>query len=108
MKILAEVNLDKPILCGSNIRLQDHEVWVEFKYESMAMFCFYCGKVGHSERSCTVRKNDVNAGRLSEEQYGEWLKANITRCGVKQPNGVIKERMARIGLNEKSKGVWLR
>lgn len=88
LKILAEINLAKPLLSGTKIRCKDKEVWVEFKYESMAMFCFYCGRVGHQERNCSNRKKDANDRKLVEGQYWDWLRADIIREGYKMPRSV--------------------
>lgn len=49
----------------------------------MAMFCYYCGKVGHSERLCQGRKSDAITGKLLEGQYGDWLKADSVRSGTR-------------------------
>lgn len=38
LKILAEIDLDKPLLRGSKILYNGLEVWVDFKYENMAFF----------------------------------------------------------------------
>lgn len=79
LKILAEIDLSKPLLRGTKLRLRDQVVWVRFEYERMATFCFYCGFVGHLEKSCASRLRDVRTGHLSEGQFGDWLRAsNIT------------------------------
>lgn len=84
LKLLAEINLEIPLLSGTKIKCNDEEVWVDFQYENLAMFCFYCGKVGHSERMCSTRKADAIAGQVEEGQYGEWLKADVGRVGYRQ------------------------
>lgn len=44
LKILVEINLDRPLLRGSKIQHNGQVVCAEFKYENLTMFCFYCGK----------------------------------------------------------------
>lgn len=83
LKVLAEVNLEKPLLRDTKLKYNDQEVWVEFKYENVATFCYYCGLVGHSERSCSARKNVARSGDIREEQYGEWLRADLNKLGYK-------------------------
>lgn len=56
MKILAVVNLEKPLFRGTT-------------------FCYYCGKVSHLERNCGKKRLDRHASKLKEDQYGEWLRA---------------------------------
>lgn len=42
LKIRAEINLERPLLRGTNIKCDDQVVWVDFRYENLAMFGFYC------------------------------------------------------------------
>lgn len=79
IKILAELDLDKPLLRGTKLSFEEHTVWVSFKYEKMATFCFYCGLVGHSEKTCTTRLADAKKGTIVAGQYGDWLKAAVVK-----------------------------
>lgn len=85
LKILADVNLNKPLPRGTKLQYADQEVWVEFKYENMAAFCYYCGFVGHTEKLCSKRKGNSRSGQLLEGQYGEWLKADSNRSHFRKP-----------------------
>lgn len=71
MKILVELDLERPLLRGTKLKCDNQAVWVDFKYENMALFCFYRVKVGHAEKSCSVRKTNAMYGRLADGQYGE-------------------------------------
>lgn len=82
LKILAELNLDKPLLRGTKTHCQGKEVWVDFGYENLATFCFYCGTVGHVEKNCINRLTEAKRGTIVEGQYGEWLRANPSRGEV--------------------------
>lgn len=92
LKILAEIDLAMPLLKGSKLKFNGKELWVDFKYENLAMFYFYCGRVGHQERNCWVRKGDTNSGTILKGQYGDWLKADIRRVGSRQHNQGVPER----------------
>ncbi|KAK6160549.1 hypothetical protein DH2020_003930 [Rehmannia glutinosa] len=59
IKILAEVNLNKPLIRGITIKLGDESCSVDFRYENLQGFCFYCCKIGHAERGCQQRKDDI-------------------------------------------------
>lgn len=74
IKILATINLDKLLLRGTNIKLDDVMCWVDFKYEQLADFCYYCGKVGHLDRVCYARGEDMRREVLKEGQYRDWLR----------------------------------
>lgn len=71
MKLLAEVDLEKPLPRGSKIQYKGKDHWVEFKYEKQAHFCFYCGYMGHVDRHCVTRKRDAKEGKVLEGQYGD-------------------------------------
>lgn len=86
IRILAEIDLSKPLLRGTKLRFQNQTVWVAFKYERMASFCFYCGMVGHLEKSCSARIGDVKDGNLLSGQFGDWLKADTFKTGSPASN----------------------
>jgi hypothetical protein len=45
------------------------ERWCRFEYEFLPNFCFTCGKVGHIDKSCSIK-----LGRGETQQFGKWLK----------------------------------
>lgn len=75
VKLFVEIDLKNPLLRGSHLKFEEESVWVDFKYEQLTTFCFYCGLVGHLEKNCGGKMKDLTASRLNEGQYGEWLKA---------------------------------
>lgn len=52
---------------------------MDFRYEQLPDFCFYCGCVGHVEKGCEQRRVDVAANRLKIGQYGLWMRAGYGR-----------------------------
>uniref|UniRef100_A0A803PR33 Reverse transcriptase domain-containing protein n=1 Tax=Cannabis sativa TaxID=3483 RepID=A0A803PR33_CANSA len=54
LRILLDVNL--PIRRGMNIRFirmgREFVKWIDFKYERLPDFCFFCGKLDHTKRYC--------------------------------------------------------
>ncbi|KAK6138784.1 hypothetical protein DH2020_027470 [Rehmannia glutinosa] len=75
IKILVEINLVEPLMRGTKITLEEESYWVDFKYENLQTFCLYCGVIGHSERECLKRKEDLENNCFKDGQYGEWLRA---------------------------------
>ncbi|KAK6128721.1 hypothetical protein DH2020_037529 [Rehmannia glutinosa] len=75
IKILVAINLNKPLLRGASIKLGGVTKWVNFKYEKMVGYCFYCGFVGHLDRMCEKKKKDIKDNTFCDGQYGEWLRA---------------------------------
>lgn len=79
VKLLVDVDLTKPLIRGVNIRFEADRRWVMFKYEQLPQFCVYCGLIGHGEKICERKIKDAKNEKLSEGQYGEWLKASDWR-----------------------------
>ncbi|KAK6130151.1 LOW QUALITY PROTEIN: hypothetical protein DH2020_036067 [Rehmannia glutinosa] len=75
LKVLVEVDLTKPLLRGTFIKLGGVSCWIDFKYENLQGFCSYCGVIGHPDRICQKKKDDTKGNTLTEGQFGEWLRA---------------------------------
>lgn len=82
IKILVEVDLSKPLARGTILKCRGKENWIIFKYGQLPGFCYYCGCIGHSDRLCSVRKDDLKCNRLKENQYGNWLRAANNKMGI--------------------------
>ncbi|CAA0840702.1 Unknown protein [Striga hermonthica] len=76
IKVLVELQVSEPIPRGSFIRVGSESTWVDFKYEALQTFCCYCGLIGHSDRVCVPKAEDVKRGGLCVCQFGEWLRAS--------------------------------
>lgn len=79
LKLLVEIDLGKSLLRGSNITLETELVWVDFRYENLPNFCFYCGVVEHSERGCEKKMEDSRNNEICEGQYGQRLELKMQR-----------------------------
>lgn len=75
IKVLVEIDLTKPLARGTKLRYKNNEIWVQFKYEQLPGFCFCCGCIGHSDRVCIMRKEDMKSNRLKGNEFGSWLRA---------------------------------
>ncbi|CAA0832541.1 Unknown protein [Striga hermonthica] len=75
MKVLVELNVNEPILTGSFIRVGPESTWVDFRYENLQTFFFYCGCIGHDKKNCALRSEGVNSNVSNKRQYGDWLRA---------------------------------
>lgn len=88
LRLLIEFYLDKPLLRGTKIKLDQELVWVDFRYEHLPTFCFYCGKVGHPEKICDQKMRDSQGNCICEDQYGAWLRAIVSKGGRRgEPKG---------------------
>lgn len=93
IKILTSVNLDKSLLRGANIRLNEVTCWVDFKYEQLANFCYYCRQIGHSERLFNTKEEDVRNDALKIGQFGEWLRGMSGRYRSKGDEGKVFDKL---------------
>ena len=51
LRIRVSLDISKPLCKGRVVKLgSPSPVWVEFKYERLPIFCYWCGKVDHDER----------------------------------------------------------
>ncbi|CAA0823263.1 Unknown protein [Striga hermonthica] len=74
VRILASINLLEPIPRGTILRLGPEAHWIDFRYENLLTFCFYCGRIGHNERTCSFKKDDILGKKFRTGQFGEWLR----------------------------------
>ena len=89
------INTGNPLVTGCWLKREpDYESWVEFHYERLQDFCYWCGRIGYAITECTA---DGNQG---EAIFGDWLKAFPVRDVVEnaQPRtmGNGSRRMAGV------------
>lgn len=82
-KMLVEVNLTQPLIRATTIYFEGEKRWVTFRYEQLPAFCYYCGRLGHSERNCGKKIMDSKNLKLQEGQYREWLRAEMAGLVLK-------------------------
>ncbi|KAH7833675.1 hypothetical protein Vadar_008660 [Vaccinium darrowii] len=77
VRVRAHVDINLPLKRGCMVKMEaSRPFWVEFRYERLPNFCFYCGLVGHDLQSCTTRFSDMDDNSLRNAQYGEWIRAS--------------------------------
>ncbi|KAJ8774403.1 hypothetical protein K2173_012477 [Erythroxylum novogranatense] len=56
MRIRVRLDIREPLLRRKKVlNRQRREVYVQFKYEKLPLFCYLCGRVGHGESFCPIR-----------------------------------------------------
>ncbi|XP_057793291.1 uncharacterized protein LOC131009908 [Salvia miltiorrhiza] len=74
MRIRVGIRVDEPLKRSKKIKSKDGSTFVvTFKYERLNVFCFLCGRLGHSENFCELMFNDEVKNK--ERQWGVGLKA---------------------------------
>lgn len=75
MRIKVELEVGKSLKKGMWVRREEASpVWVEFKYERLSSFCFNCGMLDHTEKTCKYVEEGAN-----ERAYGAWMRAVISK-----------------------------
>lgn len=97
IKMLVEVDLSKPLMRGTKLHFGKDTVWVDFRYEKLPTFGFYCGVVGHQEKSCEKKTVDAQNDGLREGQFGDWLRA-LKAGEMKKGSGPVKPYGPRVEL----------
>lgn len=50
--------------------------WVDFWYERLSIFCYWCEKLDRDDRDCSLWIQSKESLGLEDRQYGPWLEAN--------------------------------
>uniref|UniRef100_A0A199UAY2 CCHC-type domain-containing protein n=1 Tax=Manihot esculenta TaxID=3983 RepID=A0A199UAY2_MANES len=83
MRIRVDVDVRLPLKRKLQVRKPKGAwQWVHFKYEKLNIFCYFCGILGHTDRSCSKLFDVPNFPR-DKFAYGPWL-----RAAVRQPPAI--------------------
>ena len=76
LRVRVRIDITKRLIRGKKITVEGGEPrWVQFKYERLPNFCYYCGLLSHSLKDCSASpvKGQTIAGGL---QYGAWMRGD--------------------------------
>lgn len=51
--------------------------WVDFRYECLPIFCYWCGKLDHDDRDCPLWINSKESLGSNDRQFEPWLQADL-------------------------------
>lgn len=74
--IHVKVNLDisLPLCRGRLVSFENgKKTWVGFKYERLPNICYWCGRLDHSDKDCSLWINSKGALSVDERQYSQGL-----------------------------------
>ncbi|TYJ48923.1 hypothetical protein E1A91_A01G098200v1 [Gossypium mustelinum] len=82
-RIRVLIDVSKPLPSGFwASRAGKSNIWVSFKYEHLADFCYRCGCVGHVEFHCD-KDTVMSIPDPSLPKYGPWMRANPSVSSMK-------------------------
>ena len=78
LRVKVEFEVAKPLKSGFYLdRNPLPELWVRFKYERIAKFCYKCSRLGHLKAKCiNMGANSKKALMQDPFGYGPWLKVD--------------------------------
>lgn len=90
MRIRVEIDVSQPLKRWKKIRVgQGEPTLAKFKYERLNIFCFICGKLGHTESFCDILF-DSSEGEIKRE-WGPFLKAFDKRTQLMKGDRWLRE-----------------
>ncbi|XP_040991016.1 uncharacterized protein LOC121238254 [Juglans microcarpa x Juglans regia] len=76
LRVQVTFNVTEPLLRGAKLSIGGGEsVWIHFSYERLPNFCYWCGRVGHTDKDCAFRTRDSEVQKMVAQPYGVWLRA---------------------------------
>ncbi|VFQ64830.1 unnamed protein product [Cuscuta campestris] len=77
-RIRVSIPIAKPLKRRMKLIKRDSSwTWVNFKYERLHTFCFFCGLMGHSHKIC-LRAREATI-LVEQHLYGPYLRAGLSR-----------------------------
>jgi hypothetical protein len=82
LRIWVEIDVTKPLLRGKILESGDGKpFWVDFCYEHLLIFCYWCGRIRHSGTECVEGRRSGGDQMVATDRFGSWLRAMPVRGG---------------------------
>ncbi|KAM0888002.1 hypothetical protein ACQ4PT_028605 [Festuca glaucescens] len=76
LRVKIKLNIKQPLMRGVMVQVGDEQKdrWCPLEYEFLPAFCWTCGLIGHTDKSCAIvlKKGE-------EQQFGSWMKYTPSR-----------------------------
>jgi hypothetical protein len=90
MRLKVRINVTEPLKKEWQVRVRDGSyVTCYFKYEKLGDFCYLCGILGHTDKSCPrLFEMEQDDGH---REWGEWLRPTVRRVGTAATNRYLND-----------------
>ena len=76
MRVKVNLDISLPLCQGRLVSFKNgKKTWVSFKYERLPNICYWCGRLDHSDKDCSLWINSKGTLSPSERQYSQNLRA---------------------------------
>ena len=84
MRVRVNIDITKPLCRGRKLALSNgDESWVSFKYERLPNVCYWCGRLTHHDKECSLWQKRKGTLKVGDQQFGSWLRANTPNFAKK-------------------------
>ena len=82
IQVRVSVDITKPLCRGRKIKLNDgEERWVSFKYEHLPSLCYWCGRLTHHDKECSLWSKQKGPLKEGDQYFGPGLRASTPNLG---------------------------
>ncbi|GLT61411.1 hypothetical protein SLA2020_341210 [Shorea laevis] len=93
LHLRVEIDVQAPLLSGFQFQQLGEDIWnAEFKYEKLGDFCYTCGRLGHTKKSCEDSRWKADEGihvPQPKTKYGPHLR--VAAYSPRRHYGSIRE-----------------
>ncbi|KAL0002786.1 hypothetical protein SO802_016567 [Lithocarpus litseifolius] len=76
MQVRVKIDVRKPLSRGRKIGLSNgEESWTSLKYECLPNLCYWCGRLTHHDKDCSVWLKRKGTMKEKNQNFGLWLRA---------------------------------
>lgn len=80
LQVCIIVDISKPLCKGRSVRMGGAKRgWVDFRYEHLPIFYYWCGVLEHDDRDCPLWIGNKESLGMEDKQFGPWLQADTER-----------------------------
>ncbi|KAL8499061.1 hypothetical protein ACS0TY_022141 [Phlomoides rotata] len=102
IRFKVSLNITKPLLRGITIRLKGKYLWLPLRYESLPIYCFSCGIIGHDNKKCRSSNQNLKYCTLKLKASSPQTRNKIEErkdSPNRLPHDIIENILLRLPVN---------